>query len=522
MRLTVIATLLLLTTNLYGQLDSIQVSVTVAGSVGTIGYQPFHIGYNQFGKLDPNDQDGYLETSFRYPVIKREKWGIETGLDYVIKPDLSNSFFHQAYAKFNYQTFEVRFGKVQVNNSLYNDELGSGSFFQSQNARTITKGGFGIWDFSPIPFTKFIQVMGTFEVGRLEEDRPVSNAYIHEKSAYLKVANIPIEPFIGINHTVIFGGTNELGVELPSNFTKAMLAQQAVNSGNSSDSSNATGAHFGMLNIGFDLPFDDNNNFRFIFQQLISDASGFTDNYKKNHDYVITLNLELPDNRFIKNIFYENFNTVDQSGPGLTDPYINGRFFSTRDIRNVGDYDQFALNQLGIDTMDIGWPGILELVRDEVNNGYAFGGRDDHFNNDQYPNGNTFHQQVLGNPLMMTQDRFQTMTDKTTSDDKLIINNRVIAHHFGFGSQIGDYKVNLKATISHNYGTYAGLYGGSRRSWDIDTEYFFRDVVSTQYVSLEGQRSFENGFTYAGTVAADYSLFGNNYGFFLRVTYAVR
>ncbi len=507
--------------NLSAQIDSIQAEVSAVGGVGTAGYLPFHMGHNSFGKLDPNDQSGYLEGSVYYPILDKGNWLLETGIDFVVTSDLSKSLLHQGFLNLHWNDISLRLGKNEINNSNYNDELGSGSFFQSQNARTMTKVGAGIWDYTSVPFFPYLEVLGTFEVGRLDEDRPVTGAYYHEKSVYAKTAKLPVNPFFGISHNVLFGGTTEDGEELPSDFLKAVLARSAVNSGNASDSSNAAGAHFGIVDMGVEIPFGE-NKFKFSFQQPISDASGYQTNFTKNTDHIIILELKLEGNKFIKSIIYENINTTHQSGEGLTDPYINGRFQSFSNLINLPDYDAYIQEQFGITTNNITWKEFRDLVRTEANFGYAYGGRDDHYNNATFPFGNTFHRMVIGNPLMMTRDRFETITGETVSDPNFIVNNRIVAHHIGIGGQANKTKINIRATFTHNYGTYTGKYGGARRSWELDRDYYFRDILTMHYVSLELKRPGKNGFVYRLMLETDLAEFGNNHGILMGVTYRIK
>ena len=503
------------------QIDSIQASISSEVAAGSAGYLPFHIGHNQFGKFDPNNQDGQLMASVFLPIYANNGFKINAGADYVLKPRLDQSFLHQGYLNISWKELSLRVGKNEINNWSYNDQLGSGSMFQSQNARTIPKIGFGIWEYTPLPFLKWIEVAGSFEVGKLETDRPIKDIFFHEKSAYLKISQFPIRPFVGISHSVMFGGTTSSGTKLPANFIDAAFARSAPYSGNASDSVNATGAHFGIFDMGVELPFDE-NALTVSFQQPISDASGYQTNFTKNNDHVIIFDLKLSGNGVIKNILYENINTVHQSGPGLTDPYIHGIFYSNAQLNALDDYDAFVLQQYGITTNNLTWPEFRDLVKDQSNFGYAYGGRDDYYNNDQFPLGNTHEKMVIGNPLFMTHDRFTTLTGETTSDSKFVINNRINAHHFGIGGNFKDFEFTVRGTISQNWGTYTGKYSGFRASWVLDQWYYFRDVITTQYVSIEVKKETKNGIRYRVMVAGDAAEFGNNFGMLLGAKYRLR
>lgn len=503
----------------YSQIDSIELSVSTVIAAGSEGYLPHYVGFNKFGKLNPMTNDGYFEASFYYPIINKNKWKIETGIDYVVKPVLDESFFHQAFLNVHYGAISLRFGKNEINNDWYNDELGSGNLFQSQNARTLTKIGGGIWKYTPVPFFKYIEVKGAVEVGKFSNDRTIQDALYHEKFAYLKTAKLPINPFIGLNHNVMFAGSRPDGTELPSDFWEAFFAQSAINSGNASDSINAAGAHFGVFDLGFEMPFDK-SLLKVSFGQPISDGSGISNNFTSNKDYVLAIEMVFEDHPFLKGIMYENINTTHQSGEGVPDPRVNGRFYTTGELNRIEDRDAFLLNELGIETENISQDEFMRILRLETNFGYKWGGRDDHYNNGQYPFGNTFHGLVIGNPLFTTRERFETATGETLNERLFIVNNRIVAHHVGVAAFYKDIDINLWLTWSYNYGTYAGKYGGNRGSWNLDEEYYFLNVAGLQNMGVEFKKPFGK-IDARAIIGVDTGDFGTNVGTFLGVTYNI-
>ena len=512
--------LFIITFHAYSQLDSLKASVTSMAAFGSEGYLPFHIGYNQFGRFNPNTNDAFLQASVYYPILSKGRWKIETGLDYIVKPVLDESFFHQGFLNIKYGKIALRFGKNEIQNDWYNDELGAGNMFQSQNARTISKIGLGIWEYTPVPFFNYLEVKGGAEIGLLEDERVVQDAYIHEKFAYIKTAQLPVNLFVGLNHQVLFGGTNQNnGRVLPSNFFEAFFAQNAPNSGNRSDSINAAGAHFGVFDLGFELPIE-NSLLKASFQQPISDASGYQTNFTANKDYILSVELQLEDHPFLRGLMYENYNTVHQSGEGLPDPRVNGQFYLLGELRAIEDYDQFVLDEFGLEVDNISWPEFRKIVMREANFGYKYSGRDDHYNNGQYPFGHTFHQFVIGNPLFTTKDRFETATGETLKERLFVINNRIVAHHVGIAGYYKDIDINLLFTWSYNYGTYAGKYNGSRGSWNYDPDYYFTNVVGLQYMALELAKSHKN-WDMNLNIGVDTGDFGTNVGGSVGLTYHI-
>ncbi|MEL7147611.1 MAG: hypothetical protein AAFO69_14645, partial [Bacteroidota bacterium] len=208
------------------QLDSAKVFVEAKVAVGTEGYLPQWIGYNQYGLLNPNENDGYLRGSATLPLLTKGRFSAEVGLDAVLKPqDFDNSFVNLAYGKLKYGAFTLQGGRYLMSENGFDHQLSSGNMFRSINTRPYWGGGFGIYQYTDLPFTDgYVQVKGNMEVGLLEDDRPTQDALYHEKSAYIKSNKLPINLIIGLNHNVLFGGTGPNGNELPGDFLEAFFA----------------------------------------------------------------------------------------------------------------------------------------------------------------------------------------------------------------------------------------------------------------------------------------------------------
>ncbi|MDH5608010.1 MAG: capsule assembly Wzi family protein [Cyclobacteriaceae bacterium] len=506
----------------FSQTDSLSFTIQSAIGLGSGGYLPLYSGYRQHGKLNPNQQDGYLETQLHLPLLNRGKWKINTGVSYVLKPKIETSFFHEGFLNTSYGAIELRLGKNEMKNDWYNDVLGSGNFFHSTNARTITKAGAGIYTYTELPFFKYVEIKGALEVGLLEKDRPVSGAYYHEKFAYLKLAHLPFNPYVGLNHNAIFGGIDAIGQKLPSNFMEVFFAKNATNTPFIGDMVNAAGAHFGLFDLGFELPLD-NNLMKVYFQQPISDNSGYLTKFSEDKDYIIGIEMELAAHAFLKGFLYENIYTQHQSGEGTSDPIINNQFYTLKQLNEMPDYDAFILNEYGITTSNATWDEFYEIIRDESNQGYRFNGRDDYYNNGYYPKGNTFHDMVIGTPLFTTKNRFEKLTGETLRERSFIINNRIQAHHVGIAGYYKDIAINFWFTFTYNMGTYAGKYGGNRFSWVPDTDYYFiRYNTGLQYLGLQVTKPGKNGLAYDLTLGLDEGRMGHSFGGLMKITYQIK
>lgn len=512
-----------LSLSIKAQIDSTEIFVETKIAVATQGYLTQWLGYNQYGLLDPNSNDGYLRASVISPLLVKGKWTVEAGVDGILKPhDIDNSFVNLAYGHLQYGAVSIKGGRYLIDESGFNHELSSGHLFRSINTRPNWRIGLGIYEFADLPWTQgYVQVKGYANVGFLEDERPVTGAKYHEKSAYIRSNKLPINIILGLNHSVIFDGVDQNGNELPGDFLEAFFASNAVGSGNVSDSINAAGAHFGLFDIGFEIPMKS-GSITTYFHQPIADKSGFQSNFTANKDYVLGIEIKLDDHSFIKSLLYENIYTLHQSGPGTSDPFVNGNFFTLGRLKALPDYDRFIFNNYGIITEDATWPEFREIVRRESNRGYNFSGRDDYYNNSQYPRGNTFLGQQIGTSLFTTQERFLLTTGIDNNFPFFIINNRIQAHHIGMKGKIKDYDFKFLATLTNNFGTYGGFYSGNRAGFVENPDYFFRRVRSQQSLLFEVSRKLSDQLSYEIEMGADFGDFGNNLGFSARIRYQLR
>jgi hypothetical protein len=504
-----------------GQLDSLSMQVQSAIALGSAGYLPHYIGYNQMGRFDPNQQDGYLSLSFNLPLWTKNKWNLEVGADYILKPNIEESFFNEGYINLSWSEIALRLGKNDLTDTWYNHEIGSGNLFLSQNARNITKVGIGIWNFIPVPFIPFLEIKGAGTIGFLDRDQNSMEPLFHEKFVFLKTRNLPINPYVGLAHNVMFGGLDPMGIPLPSNFLDAFFARSAPNSGNPSDSTNATGAHFGTFDFGFTTKING-NILKVTIQQPISDNSGFANYFTISKDFVLGVNFEFENHPILKKFIYEHINTIHQSGEGLPDPIINGNYYTTGLLRQVEDLDGFLFDNFGILTNDISYAAFLDTIRDRTNFGYNWKGRDNHYNNDQYLEGNSYEGMVLGNPLFTTMNRFERATGETLREPNFIVNNRIIAHHFGLAFRLKEIDFTTWFTLTANYGTYTGKYSGRRFTWDYDPDYYFLNIAGMQYMGIRMKKKGKRNIDYEGTLALDLGDFGINTGIMGRITYRIR
>ncbi|MEM8969400.1 MAG: hypothetical protein AAGE93_23480, partial [Bacteroidota bacterium] len=124
----------------------------------------------------------------------------------------------------------------------------------------------------------------------------------------------------------------------------------------------------------------------------------------------------------------------------------------------------------------------------------------------------TYQDRIIGTPLFYTKSRMKLYDPTFVDPDEggfnfNIVNNRVVAHHFGITGNYKDYwKYKLLATFSTNYGTYGGINGGINGWGSIenpDAPYAFRPPKNQQYFLTEIERETSSGFTFYVNIGID-------------------
>ena len=479
----------------YAQNDSIFAAVETKGLVATDA-APHWLVYNQFGFFDVNvDSDLYTRAEVGGILADRGGFTFESEVDVLAKSD--EVFLHELYFNASWKGLYLQIGLNEVKNLYFPDELSTGNLFLSNNARTIPKVTAGILKYVDVPLTKgYLQIRGAISQGILESDRPVDNALYHEKYGYVRTQKLPINISFGFNHNALFGGTLN-GQELSSNFWEVFVGSSSSDSEFNGDMVNAAGAHFGVFDYGANLETDE-IDIDVYYQQPWSRGSGLERFGAKNRDYVLGFLFNFKNIPWLDQLLYENVYTVHQSGAGLSDPFINGVGYNADQFAAL-DYDEFVLENYGIVADGLTFSEFDEIVRFESNNGLKYGGRESYYTNVSYPFGNTFQGNVIGNSLFLTRNRvaaLEPVNGPNIVDGRnnlnLVVSNRVQAHHFAFGGKISDIEYRAKVTYAQHWGTYSGLYGGNRYSWELNRNYFFRDGAKNEIYYLMLAKTLEN------------------------------
>lgn len=491
--------IVLSTSQLLGQIDSIEYQVGTMFSTATQAYLPHWITANRFGILNDEEHNvgllrGKIQSS--YKITKNLSFG--AGIDAIAKqPFIKNQstslFFQQTFAKLKYGPFELTSGRIERTLGTHAEGISSGSLALSGNTRPIPYILLEVPDYEPVPFTKeFVKFKGTYGHGWLGEgeERFVKGAYLHEKSLYLKFGgNFKINFSAGLIHFVTWGGNYPSVGKLPSGFkdyVRLILGKSAegvdlTNPILLGEASNALGNNLGIYDFG--LYTNLKNIVILLYHQTpFEDWTG--SRLFKNRDRLLGLNVKNKSrNKVVLNVVYEFLYTKWQSGPGI--------------------------------------PGGPGDPPGDSGYGFPYGGRDNYYNNAIYKTGWVYQGRVIGTPLFFTEARTQLYFPGFKEPDRSgfdfnIVNNRIVAHHIGIEGNLKYFNYKFLSTFTKNFGTYGGINGGINK-WgsieDPDALYAFRPPKSQNYFLLElSSHPFSNNWTLTTAIAWDMGELSRNFG----------
>ena len=453
---------------------------------------------NQYGVYDQN----YLNQSLLHlqgeaTLVKKENYSLDLGVGAVLNNHWNSSFLHELYAKGNLWFIDYTIGKEAYSPLVINDNLSSGLLYWSTNNAPIPRALAGIFNYLPIPYTKgWVEVKGGFGVGVLDDERESygkSYPLIMDQFFYLRMGNSWIQPYMGLNHSALFGGKDAAGNPIPIDFWATFFARGSAKIGGG-EATNAAGGHIGFYDFGLHVKLD-NGSAQIYFQKPIRDGSSLYLNHGNNKDFTLGVSAKVDGTKWVKEISIEGFKTTYQSGPGMLDPaYPEGHPKEGQLIfpNEIDDYDAFMKEEFGIEV--VGWDqdDFTTYLENTYNHGYEYGGRDNYMNNGYYYAGWSYKGMIMGTPLFHTEKQYESYTGFDYSPrQSFIVNNRITGFHVGLA---GDLATNLsyrtKFTVTNNFGTYQDYYQGAM-SWNEVPNYFYKGGLMQYYSFIEiSERNF--------------------------------
>jgi len=509
--------------SVYGQEEKLTIEIAGYGIAATDSMQPLWNYANQWGTFSPLTKgEGVFAGKVYYNFLEKKNISLQVGVAGVAKTDLNDSFIQEAFLRMKFWWFDVSTGLEAYSAVAYNDELSSGMFLISSNARPVPRVTIGIYDYLPLGFTKnWVEIRGAISQGFLGDDRGSkgnSDVLLHEKWAYVRLGNLRWKPYAGLVHSALFGGTKPNGDKIPIDFWATFKGGASERLGET----NATGAHMGLWDFGLYFPAEKWQG-HLYFQKPFADNSGMRLRRFRNKDYYLGVSVKSNRHNSISRISVEYFKSTWQSGPGTPDPYDpdEGHIVFPGDVEDV---DSYMLERFGIETEDWSTKDLSEFLMDEWNYGYEFGGRDDYLNNGQYYAGWTHHGLSMGIPLYHTAEQVRHYAKDWNFQDRMVfINNRVNAFHIGVEGWVNDQLFyRFKGTYTNNKGSYGEEFYG-RYSWDSTPDYFFEGSKNQFYTGIEVNWQIKNDWPVKiiGVLGYDFGELYYSFGGRLGVVYNI-
>ncbi len=509
----------------FSRIDSLEYHVQGYAALGTEGYPPHWIVSNRYGMFNDTTANLMLVPGFSMPMSFGKKFGIEIGFDAAFTLNVKRNFIYQGYLNLRYGKLKIIAGRQEYTIGQYSDRLSVGSFIISNNALPYPRLGIGFYEYVDVPFTKgYVQVMGAFNHGWLEEDRfdhsLISDSYVQEKYAYIRSNKLPVNLHLGIAHLGIYGGSRSDGTEIPYDFWSVFFARGSNVAGQKGEAANAYGEHMGIFDWGLNFRIKG-LKFQLYQQKPINDSGGFHKWFKYNKDNYIGAIVEtkIP---FIRKALYEYVSTTNQVGEGTPDPVVDGKiYFPFRDDDRLAleqYYTDLGYDVSGFDVID--WYDFLE---DEVNYGHRFGGRVDYYNNNNYRN--IYQGRIMGMSIFHTKPQMLKYTGLNISGE-YVVNNRVKAHHFGFEGEINKrLSYWAKLTYTQNYGSwqeYEGRYKWEGIALDPEFDWYYKGSKTQWYSLFEIDYRFVKvkGLSLQAAVSYDFGQIIDNFGGLLGLRYS--
>jgi hypothetical protein len=468
---------------------------------------------------------GVAAVSMTAPLASTLTFNGQVEMDY--NRQLNGLYLHTGWAGIQWKGLSVKAGKHLFAPIFRLPYSGSGSYLFGDNYQPMNRVTLEIADYVALPLLgdKF-EVRGGISQGWLNEDRGPygnSNVLLHEKYGYLRWKGHKWRPYLGLNHSSLFGGTDPNGNAIPVDYFATFFAQGSDKI-SSTEGANAAGAHMGLYDFGVFV----NTHLgpvQFYYQIPFADGSGMYF-FHDNTDHVMGINWNPTDIGWVTNLTVEWIQTVHQSGNGMPDvgAIVDGKYISLSRIMNEESTTEFMAEHFGINQDSWTSEEVKQVLKEKVNHGNEFGGRDGYMNNAMYSGGWVYQGQVMGNPLNLTlQQLHEALPEWTPEQHEAIGNDRFSALHVGGEGRLSsELRWKARITYSHNFGSYYGQYPG-RQTWDEAANYWFKGGKTQWYtlLGLQWTPSRLDQLTVNGSIAVDSGALYQSEGLMVGVIYAL-
>lgn len=384
--------------------DSLRTTTTLYGAGGSGGTLPFWLAANRHGTVDPTSTNVGVRAGLHRPFTET------SGLDYAFGAELlgrasqhSTATLHQLYGRLQYWKLRLTVGRKEQSIGRVDSSLSLGSVTRSRNTSPLPRVSVSSNGYVAVPGTNDgLGVKGYFAYGRLESNRFVEEALVHEKYLYLRLLppEFPVNGYAGIAHHAQWGGTSPLDGPRDASFGQGLnvaFGGDVFARGSFDSSTNAVGAnHLAMYDVSLSVDLGGLRG-RAYRQFYHEDTASFRFRNPWDGLWGVSLQRSASD-AFVTGILWEHLRMTRH----------NAKFSEGQER-----------------------------------------GADTYYNHSLYHGGWTYQGQTLGTPLL-TPARLTPGFDESIPG---IGNNIVVAQHVGLEGHLGaGLSYTLLSTYSRNYG----------------------------------------------------------------------
>jgi hypothetical protein len=440
-RVCLLVLCLLLSAFAYSQHRETTYEAEAFGAFSTGRNVPFWMLYHNWGKVPLDANSFYFSGAVFHKQQISSTWSFQAGLEMAASSPhaFGTVWVQQAYGEVNWRVFQLKIGSKEDYTSLLDENLSSGDFNASNNARPVPEIRLNLNRFCPVPYTKGrMYVKGDFAVGKYldgkwQEDiaSPHYRQYLtdvlsHHKSLYFRFGDIErkdrLQFTFGFSHHAQWGGnihyrmTGGQGVPYYKtgrqphslgDFLRVMVAREGGSGSSGSDTLYVAGSQTGNYLFKFDYKLRSSGFLHLYYQHFFDDGSGMGP--ESLRDMLLGMQYRTTEKRLLSNAVLEYVYTKKQTGPIHFNLMMDD---AHDDIRNKGN------------------------------------GNDNYYNNFDYLQGPSHYGRTMGTPLFLSPEY--------NRDGYLDFkSNRIIAFHLGIEGYFHPaLSYRLLATTGQTWGRY--------------------------------------------------------------------
>lgn len=517
--------------------------------------QPLWSYSNQWGLYTQFKQTEALAyAKATYQICQSKYFNAEVGLALVGKTEFDKSMIHEAYIAGKAYIFDYTIGMQAYSPLAKYDELTSGNFLMSSNARPTPRVGIGLFDYWSIPYTRdWLQIKGALYIGKLfneyDADDIIKRQYtkdvvFHEKFAYGRLGGWYVKPYFGLVHSVMMGGTLPDGTKLDIDLWASFIGKGSEKFRDTQfrgEATNAAGAHQGLWDLGFDFDFDKIDGTIYC-KRPFADGTGKKYFDTRSKDFFLGVIINFKKLKYLKIIGLELTKTNWQGGEGNPDPigfddYGNKLLLYPGDLpednsQELIDWFYKHFNADKIEKWHTETGNYPYIDKEEAynffshywNNDWYFGGRSNCLSNGMYNQGWNVNGYSMSGAYFHSQEKVEAYANNNYSWQHLTAfpNYRVIGITY---TQKGNFTDNIDYTLKFGYtknqGNLIEKYQGGAYSWKLANNYFF-DKSKKECYSMISFNYKNRNFKYSSSLAYDSGDLYNSFGIKLGITYFIK